>query len=463
MEHAPLTTGDAIKAILGLVALLGLAYAGGHPVVQRIEHRIRISQVVTAGFPFVFIGLIASMDSIGILSEPVLQAISPLLPLGLGWIGFAVGFRLDFKRLDEVPAGLGGAFALTTMTPFALIVLAAGVMLALTEGVSADAYFVRDALLLATAGTMTARTVPAILERRGAGPDVVERMVHIIQLEELAAFAGLVTVAAFFRPHEAVLGWDLPGFGWVFVTLGIGSALGFFIYALMQVVSGRSETNVVTLGAIALAAGAAATLRLSPLVVCFIAGALLANFPGDFKADMKRAIDRLERPIYLLFLMIAGARWEVGVWEGWALMALFVLARIVGRWAGVRLSLRRNPDLLSPSERRVVAVSPMGALAVAIVVSAQDLYAGGSVPWIVTAVLAGAIVNEVLVQVTSFSDRGSTRRPTSESTLLAINETPKVVADMPAAPDDDDDGAEGVVPSLPAGTLGPRPSSETVP
>lgn len=432
MENAPLTTGDAIKAILGLVALLGLAYAGGHPVVQRLERRLRISQVVTAGFPFVFIGVVASMDSIGILSDPVLDAISPLLPLGLGWIGFAVGFRLDFRRLDEVPAGLGTAFALTTIIPFALIVLAAGVLLALTEGVSPDAYFVRDALLLATAGTMTARTVPGILERRGAPPDMVERMVRVIQLEELAAFAGLILVTAFFRPHETVLGWDLPGFGWVFVMLGIGSALGFVVFALMQVVSGRSEINVATLGAIALAAGVAATLRLSPLVVAFITGALLANFPGDFKADMKRAIDRLERPIYLLFLMLAGARWQVEVWEGWVLMALFVFARIVGRWLGVRLSIRHHPDVLTSSERRLVAVSPMGALAVAIVVSAQDLYAGGSVPWIVTAVLAGAIVNEVLVQVSSLGNR-VTRRPTSESTLLAITESPQVVADMPEA------------------------------
>ncbi|MCC6623989.1 MAG: hypothetical protein IT385_22215 [Deltaproteobacteria bacterium] len=433
-------TGDAIKAILGLVALLGLAYAGGHPIVQRLEVRLRISQVVTAGFPFVFIGLVASMDSVGILSEGVLGSIAPVMPLGLGFIGFAVGFRIDVKRIEDVPAGLGQAFVLTTMLPFVLIVLAAGLLLALTEGVSADAYFVRDALLLATAGAMTARTVPALLERRGAEPEVVERTVRIIQLEELVAFTGLVAVAAFFRPHEPVLGWNLPGFGWVFVTLGIGSALGIIIYALMGVASGRAETNVVTLGAIALAAGAAASLRLSPLVVCFIAGALVANLPGDFKGDMKVAIGRLERPIYLVFLMIAGARWDVGAWEGWVLMGLFVLARVAGRWLGVRMFVRMNPDELSPIERRSLAVSPMGALAVAIVVSAQDLYQGGSVPWIVTAVLAGAVVNEVIVQVLSL---GRPRRIT-ESTMIAIDVPPPVVADLPAPlPDEELPANEG--------------------
>jgi len=429
-------TGDAIKAILGLVALLGLAYAAGHPVVQRLEARLRISQVVTAGFPFVFIGLVASMDSVGILSERVLDSIGPVMPLGLGFIGFAVGFRIDVKRIEDVPAGLGQAFVLTTLLPFVLIVVAAGVLLALTDGLTPDAYFVRDALLLATAGAMTARTVPSLLERRGAEPEVVERTVRIIQLEELVAFTGLIAVAAFFRPHEPVLGWNLPGFGWVFVTLGIGSALGIIIYALMNVAGGRNETNVVTLGAIALAAGAAASLRLSPLVVCFIAGALVANLPGDFKADMKVAIGRLERPIYLVFLMIAGARWDVGAWEGWVLMGLFVLARVAGRWLGVRMFVRMNPDELSPIERRSLAVSPMGALAVAIVVSAQDLYVGGSVPWIVTAVLAGAVVNEVIVQVLSLG-RASPRR-TTESTMIAIDVPPPVVADLPAPMPEDE-------------------------
>ena len=38
-------------------------------------------------------------------------------------------------------------------------------------------------------------------------------------------------------------------------------------------------------------------------------------------------------------------------------------------------------------------------LAIAIVVSVQSLYAGEAVPWIVTAVLGGAIVTEVLVQI----------------------------------------------------------------
>ena len=72
--------------------------------------------------------------------------------------------------------------------------------------------------------------------------------------------------------------------------LGLGRALG--------------ETIAVMLGAIALSAGVAGFLKLSPLIVCFVAGLLLANLPGAWKEEVKQALWRLERPLYLIFLVI---------------------------------------------------------------------------------------------------------------------------------------------------------------
>ena len=48
-----------IRAILGLVALLGFAYVGGHPRLQNIERNLGMSRWVTAGVPFVILGAIA--------------------------------------------------------------------------------------------------------------------------------------------------------------------------------------------------------------------------------------------------------------------------------------------------------------------------------------------------------------------------------------------------------------------
>jgi len=71
-----------IKTILGLVALLGLAYLGGHPRVQKWERAIGISQVITAGFPFVALGVVARLPSVGILDDAVLAKLSPVFRVG---------------------------------------------------------------------------------------------------------------------------------------------------------------------------------------------------------------------------------------------------------------------------------------------------------------------------------------------------------------------------------------------
>lgn len=397
-ERPPITPGEAIKAILGLLILLTLAYIAGHPRVVRLEQRLRISQVITAGFPFVLFGLAAHSEGIGILSDPILDEIRPILPIGLGWIGFVVGFRFDLRKVENLPDGVGSALLLTTVLPFLAVVGTTSLLFGLLEGVD-DSSFLRDAILLATAGAMTARTVPGLISIRGADSQIVDRVSRIIKLEEVIAFVALVMVAAFFRPDNELVGWRVPSVGWVFITLGVGTILGGLVFALMRSVSGSTETLVVTLGSIAFAAGMASYLKLSPIVVCFLAGALVANLPGTWKEQVGTALSRLERPIYLVFLVIAGAYWKVDEWQGWVLMLLFVATRLFSRFIGVRLFTGQHPDALSPVEQRNLAASPMGALSIAIIINAQDLYSGQTLPWIVHAIIGGSLLTEIVVQV----------------------------------------------------------------
>jgi len=422
------------------VLLLALAYIGGHPRVQRLEQRLRISEVITAGFPFVIIGLVSREGGLGILSEPVLDAIRPILPIGLGWLGFAVGFRFDVRKLDRMPPLSGEAFVATSALPYVFIVAAIGGLLVAMQDGDPSLVVLRDAFVLATAGGMTAVSLPRLLERHGAARTDVDRVGRIIQLEELAALMGILVIGAFFRADQAAvsevnLGWHMPSVGWVFVTVGIGTALSGVIYALLGTIKGSVETLMIMLGAICFTAGIASFLRLSPVVVCFIAGAVLQNFPGPWKAQVGAALTRVERPVYLLFLVIAGAMWRVDEWQGWVLMLAFVAARLLGRLTGVAIFARRHPASLSPFEKRHLAISPMGALSLAIVVTAQDLYSGPTVPWMVNAVIGGAILTEVIVQIFAFERPKNPRtRPYTRTSMPAFVIEHADVAATPAPP-----------------------------
>lgn len=405
-SRVDLPRSSVIKAILGFVALLALAYLAGQPRARVIEEKLGITHLVTAGFLFVLLGMAARHPALGILSDSILYEISPLLPVGLGWIGFSIGFRFDAHLLARLPRDTGAAVFLATSTPFLLIVGGCAAILFSASGLLASQLALRDAILLGAAGAMTARSVPFSPEL-GLSRDEMVRVSRFVQLEQIAGVVGLMLVAAYFRPQGVGVAWQLPGTAWLFITMGIGTTAGLFIYAALTKLSSGPQFTVVLLGSVCFAAGMASFLRLSPVAVCFIAGVILVNFPSEWKEPVREVLQRLERPIYFLFLTIAGALWTGAEWQGWALMVVFFAMRLIGKWLGMKIAFRQGYGDFSEQEERSLVIAPMGALSIAIAMNAQDLYPSRTVSWIVTAVIGGAIVNEVILQFLTRRNRNS--------------------------------------------------------
>ncbi len=409
------SASEVIKVVLGLVFIFALAYLAGTSKVQALENKLQVTSVVTAGLPFVFLGVIAHMPGVGILSESVLWELRPLLALGLGWIGFTTGFRFDSKLGESILPGTSVVSLITASVPFATIVATCALLLVFAEHSPANAIFLRDAMMLGTAGAMTAYSAPKILEARGVAGHFVDRVGSIVTLEQLAGFVGLLIVAAYFRPQDNSVAWHLPGTAWLFITLGMGTMIGGVIWGTLAKIKVGPEFTVLILGSISFTAGMASFLRISPLVVCFIVGLILVNLPGTSKDQIRDVLEHMERPIYLLFLLVAGSLWDVTSWQGWALMMVFVPSRLLGKWLAVKLCRKEVPGGFSMDEQRSLIFSPMGALSIAIVVNAQDLYFGSTISWMVTAVIGGAIVTEMIVQIASRRNFLEAQRLTSVS------------------------------------------------
>jgi Kef-type K+ transport system membrane component KefB len=403
---AKVSTLFAIKVIGGLIALMVIAYLGGHRKVVRFQERMGITGVITAGFPFVALGVIASLPSVGVLSPQVLGQLRPVLHFGLGWLGFIIGAQLDIRVLDRVPKGTAYLILVEALGPFAITAAGCGaVMLAFNaHGLSlSDPAFWRDTVLLGTAAAMTAprkfRGFATRAWHEGRGVDVL-----LAQLDELVGVIGLLFITAYFRDDSSGT-WQLPNTAWVFVSLGLGVAIGILIFAMVRVPVSNAEFLAVVLGAIAFASGLAGYLHLSPISICFIAGVLVTNFPNEQRDSIFRILNHLERPVHLLFLIIAGAVWTVTDWRGWVLVPLFVAGRTLGKWTGV-LAAKTAVGALLPSnfadQRQLF--TPLSSLSIALVISVESLYKDTGLPWIVTAVIGGAIVSEVLVQRSSSED-----------------------------------------------------------
>jgi Kef-type K+ transport system membrane component KefB len=399
LDYLVPTPAAAVKSILGFAFLLGLAYIAGHPRVTELERQLGIAHLATTGLPFVLLGFIAAQRDVGVLSPGVLMEIAPLLTLSLGWLGFSIGYRFDWQLMEKLPAGIGKVVWPMAILPFITVSGASGLLMYLYEGGMVDRTLVRDAILLGLAGAMAAKSSPYLWEDRGLSEADLDRMAWIVQLGRIVSIFGLMTVAAYFRTDDSVVLWQLPSLAWLFVTLGVGAALGVMTHALMTASHSDAESLVLLLGSVSFAAGMAHYLRLSAISVCFLVGVVLANAPSRWKGAVEGVTEMVERPVYFLFLLIAGAIWFPEDWRGWALMLIFVASRLIGNGIGAALVTRQGAYVDKPAERQWLTYAPAGAVSLAVVISAQNLYGGPRISWIVTAVIAGSLLNEILVQV----------------------------------------------------------------
>src|SRR5262249_1577771 len=81
------------KPVVGLLTLLTLACLGAHPRIRKVEELLGVRQVITAGFPFVALGVLGRHPAIGVLTDSVLEELTPILQFALGWLGFLMGFQ----------------------------------------------------------------------------------------------------------------------------------------------------------------------------------------------------------------------------------------------------------------------------------------------------------------------------------------------------------------------------------
>jgi len=389
--------GDLIKAILGLVLILALAYIGGMPRIRAIFNRLRISHILTTGLPFLVLGVVFRLPSVGILSDSILDQIRPILPFGLGWLGLAIGFRFDARGVDRPPPYTAETLVWLTFVPFVLML---GVAWGFLYYANPGEHLVNlgFAAIVATAGTVSGRITP-LISKETTDSTGLGRLAYVIQMEQLAAILLLASVAALIRPEDGMIEWTLPGMMWIFITLGFGVVMGGLAFIFLAIAQSKIEVSLVLLGIIAFASGLSSFLNIPPTIVCFIVGLILANIPGMRRTRLRGSLARLEGPIYLVFLFLAGAHWRVTDIEGWALLIAFITSRLLGKQIGATALEMNTKAQIADQDLRGMAFSPMGALAIAIAISAQDLYPSVEATWVVTAVIGGAIASEIIVQI----------------------------------------------------------------
>lgn len=354
--------------ILILLALVGARFSFS---TVRVPPGPRL--VFRTGTHFLLLGFVLGPRLLGLLTEDAVRQLFPLLGMGLGWIGFLFGLQLDHRNLRQFPLGfhllaMGQAFLVF------LLFFGIGWLILLVSGQMG-----RIPVLLLMGGAATACiSTPAgialISTNYLVRGKVRDLLFFVASLDALVGIAGLQTVYALFPPGDLGIGLPLlPRLAWVLAALGLGVICGILFLWLTRPRPGGEEMVLFLLGIAAFASGAALQLQLSPLFVSVTMGALVANFSPD-PQRVFRVLQNWEKPIYVVFLMLAGAILQFSTLWILVLALAYALLRGGGKVLSNLIMTRILPLGFEAPKRFGLGLIPQGGISLAMAISGVLTY-----------------------------------------------------------------------------------------
>jgi hypothetical protein len=349
--------------ILILLALLGARFSFS---TLQVPPGPRL--IFRTGTHFLFLGLILGPHVLGLLTQEAVQQLFPLLGLGLGWIGFLFGLQLDRRNLTHFPPAFF-LFAIGQALLVFLIFFGVGELVLISSGLEGRT----PQLLLwgaaATACISTPAGIALISTNYLVRGRVRDLLLFVASLDALVGIAALQTVYALFPPGDLGVGLPIGSrLLWVAVAGGLGVICGILFLWLTRPRPGGEEMVLFLLGIAAFASGAALQLQVSPLFVSVVMGGVVANFSADPQRVFK-VLQNWEKPIYVVFLMLAGAILNFSTLWIVALAVAYALVRGGAKVLGNVAMVRVIPLEFTPPKRLGLGLIPQGGISLAMAIS----------------------------------------------------------------------------------------------
>jgi multidrug transporter EmrE-like cation transporter len=184
------------------------------------------------------------------------------------------------------------------------------------------------------------------------------------------------------------------------VAAGMGVVCGILFLWLTRPRPGAEELVLFLLGIAAFASGVALQLQLSPLFVSVTMGIVVANVSPEPQRAF-RVLHEWEKPIYVVFLMLAGALLTFPTLWVVPLAVAYALIRGGGKVLGNMAMVRLIPLPFPPPKRFGLGLLPQGGISLAMAISVVLTYAGlglgemNAVDLLFSVVVLGVILSEL--------------------------------------------------------------------
>ncbi len=387
-----------MTTILGLIVIALFAYLGTALFkIPGLPPSLRA--LIASGLGFFLVGLLLGPYATNLLDAGDQKSLDVVVNLGVGWVGLLFGLQFYRRDLRRFPARhyLGAGVE----SLFTMLVVGAGMWAAVGLSPWAAPVWLTVGVLAIVAST----TSPTIAEQivhdtRPRGP--ITDTIRLISSVDAVPAIVLLGVGLCFSPlHPADAGVLGSGWLWVATACGLGLTLGALFHLITLYRYTDNQLLVIVLGLTVFCGGAAHYLRLSPLFVNMIAGMVVANRSPQ-RLRILRSLLAVEKPIYLVLLTLAGAMWTCPPASLVALVPLFILLRLIGKFVGGHLATTVAGLATRSSLGLGPGLVPHGGMAVVIALNVKQFFPGAlgdlALSAAVASVLVAALVGPLTLQ-----------------------------------------------------------------
>jgi hypothetical protein len=348
----------------------------------RTRSALGLAPSLTPAIVFLPLGVLLGPQALDLITGDVATLLDLSVTLALTMLGVFVGtaFGREIRSAGRLFAAASLESAITI-----LAVGGATAYLVVSAGVPLDASVVTVALALGLCASASSAT--------SADPDVDPTAAIATRVADLDDVLPIVVAAIVFA---VATGTGAEHWWLAAMPLGAGLVVGLIGWLLFERAESVAERGVYVLGALALAGGAAAYLRVSPLSIGLVAGVVWTFSPGRADRIVKDDLGKLQHPLVVLLLLAAGALWTPSTAGAWLLVP-FLLFRLAGKVAGAWASSRILGDV-PPGDLAAYLMSP-GVIGIAFALNFRQVLpveTGEALLWAVT---VGTAIFEVFALV----------------------------------------------------------------
>jgi hypothetical protein len=354
------------------------------PWLQALRTRaaLGLAPVVAPAVLFVPIGAALGPSVTNILTPAALAYLDAVVAVALAVLGIFVGLALDLRSTrDRRLVTAAGLEAVTTIVlvggAFWFLLASWQIPLGLPYGLTALALGLCASASSAASGDQATETHALAM--------------RIADLDDVLPIVVSGVVVVMLGAHDPMPVWLATG--WLFRTLMLGIAVGTAGWLLFERAHSRAERNVFIAGTVALIGGTSSFLGLSPLLAGLMAGLLWVWLPGHADRVVREDLQRVQHPLIVVLLLVAGASCEFSrqaVWLSAPLVLFRLTAKLAGGWLATRVQ-----RLVTASELGTHLISP-GLLGIALALHLLQVIRTPGMTAVLTAVVFATLASEAL-------------------------------------------------------------------